>query len=140
MDTTARTASSLHRDWEIRRGTRGLKSNFTPKKDSARGYLASPGDAACRVSGSGRRGKPRLYKRKNSGKESLIMADPALQGGRQFVHIRGRKVHRLRVKDGDAVASDCVPPHLDQQGLQRLGIVFLRCHAGQFLKRGSNRQ
>src|SRR6266478_1729182 len=106
------TASSLHRDRESKRGTRGLSSDFTPKKNFDRGTTGG----------------------RISGKKNLILADPVLQGGRQFIHIRSRKVHRFRLKDGEAVASDRVPPHLDQQGLQRLGIVFLRGHADQFLK------
>src|SRR6266853_5242758 len=124
------TASSLHRDRESKRGTRGLSSDFTPKKNLARGiwHLVETRLAAFPAGG------------RISGKKNLILADPVLQGGRQFVHIRSRKVHRFGLKDGEAVASDRVPPHLDQQGLQRLGIVFLRGHADQFLKCRSNRQ
>ena len=49
-----------------------------------------------------------------SGKKNLILADLVLQRGRQLVDVFGRKAHQLRVKDGDAVGSDRVPPHLDQ--------------------------
>src|ERR1700674_4808415 len=116
------TASSLHRDRESKRGTRGLSSNFTPTKNLARG-------ACCLAAGDG--ASPASTGGGISGKKNLIVADPALQGGRQFVHVCGRKVHHVRFKDGDAVTSDRVPPHLDQQGLQRLGIVFLWLNADQ---------
>ena len=160
---------SLHRDRETRRGTRGLGSDFTPRRIGrvrrrVIRWRTGISQSGCLAAG---RGRPALhfYTGKNRagsamshpmddthlavrmfsgrartpgspptncqflGKKSLILADLVLQGGRQFVHVRGRKVHHGRVKDRDAVTSDRIPPHLDQQSLQRLGIVFLRCHA-----------
>src|SRR5208283_369584 len=100
-----------------------------------------PGDRPGQ-SGSGKRhGLPRLpcaeldgaspvsTNRGTSGKKGPILANPVLQGGGQLVHIYGRNVHYVRVEQGDAVASDRVATYLDQQSLQCLRVVFLRCHA-----------
>src|SRR3979490_455177 len=100
MDTTAQLPQVYIVIENQNEAREDISSNFTPKKN-----LAMGGTSGGRI----------------SGKKNLILADLFLRGGRQFVHVSGRKVHHVRLKDGDAVRSDGVPPYLDQQGLQCLG-------------------
>jgi hypothetical protein len=61
-----------------------------------------------------RKAPHKLHHYRISGEKESILADPVLQSRRQLVHVPGGKVHHFRVKHRDTVASDGIPPHLDQ--------------------------
>src|SRR6266850_1001757 len=70
----------------------------------------------------------------------LILADLVLQRGGQLIDVAGGEAHYSGLEYRDSVASDGVAPHLDEQGLHGIRIVFLGSHPDQFLQRNTERQ
>src|ERR1700674_2775844 len=115
MDTTAQLPQVYIVIEKTRRGSGGLSSDFTPgrigvgclipveTRIAASRHRLAAGDGASPASTRGR----------ISSEKSLVLADPVLQGGGQFVHVCGGKIQHVRLKDRDAVRSDRVPPYLD---------------------------